>query len=102
VLNVELAAKAAQLGSDYSDRLKAIAKWCDVFSIPIGKAAANALDIMHRPERVGVYSTYSFLESIYNISVFRRLRLRDLRLFPRVRQSAIYAQNRLSIVHPTG
>ncbi|KAJ7290537.1 hypothetical protein C8J57DRAFT_1276084 [Mycena rebaudengoi] len=55
VLNVELAAKAAQLGSDYSDRLKAIAKWCDVFSIPIGKAAANALDIMHRPERVDAF-----------------------------------------------
>ncbi|KAJ7470132.1 hypothetical protein B0H11DRAFT_2041503 [Mycena galericulata] len=52
VLNAEMSKKAEALGSDYSDRLKAIGKWCDAFSIPIGAASASALSIMTHPERI--------------------------------------------------
>ncbi|KAJ6472230.1 hypothetical protein DFH09DRAFT_1110394 [Mycena vulgaris] len=58
VLNAEMAKKAEELGSDYSIRLKAIGKWCDAFSIPIGIASASALDIMNHPERI-VFATCS-------------------------------------------
>ncbi|KAJ7761261.1 hypothetical protein DFH07DRAFT_1059898 [Mycena maculata] len=60
VMNVELSKRAEALGSDCSDRLKAIRKWCDVFSIPIGIACVSALDIMNHPER-----TDKFLLFIY-------------------------------------
>lgn len=53
VLNVEMSKRAEAMGSDYSDRLKAIGKWCDVFSIPIGNASASALDIMNHPQNIG-------------------------------------------------
>ncbi|KAJ7131828.1 hypothetical protein C8R43DRAFT_1133503 [Mycena crocata] len=52
VLNVEMSKKAAAMGPDYSDRLKAIGKWCDIFSVPIGAASASAMDIMNRPENI--------------------------------------------------
>ncbi|KAJ7843300.1 hypothetical protein B0H13DRAFT_133385 [Mycena leptocephala] len=50
--NVKMAKKADTIGPDYSVRLKAIGKWCDQFSIPIGAAALNALELMKHPERV--------------------------------------------------
>ncbi|KAJ6572459.1 hypothetical protein DFH09DRAFT_1362428 [Mycena vulgaris] len=52
LLNVEMAKRADDLGADYSDRLKAIGKWCDAFSVPIGAASASALDIMTHPEHI--------------------------------------------------
>jgi hypothetical protein len=54
-----MAKKADTLGPDYSVRLKAIGKWCDQFSIPIGAAALNALELMKHPERVGAFVSSS-------------------------------------------
>ncbi|KAK7050701.1 MYND-type domain-containing protein, partial [Favolaschia claudopus] len=53
--NIERAKQAEALGPDYSEQLKAIGKWCDDFSIPIGCASASALDLMHHPEHVDSY-----------------------------------------------
>ncbi|KAJ6502797.1 hypothetical protein C8R47DRAFT_1193113 [Mycena vitilis] len=52
MLNVLSVKKAEELGPDYSQRLKAITKWSDVFGGPIGAAALNALDIMNHPEQI--------------------------------------------------
>ncbi|KAJ6550184.1 hypothetical protein B0H19DRAFT_1160569 [Mycena capillaripes] len=52
ILNVQMVKKAEALGPEYSERLKAIGKWCDAFSPQIGAAAVSALDIMNHPELV--------------------------------------------------
>ncbi|KAJ7486991.1 hypothetical protein FB451DRAFT_1554123 [Mycena latifolia] len=54
-LNASLAAQAAEMGPDYSARLAAIGKWCDMFSVPLGAASASALNLMTYPERADEY-----------------------------------------------
>ncbi|KAJ7775332.1 hypothetical protein B0H16DRAFT_1506984 [Mycena metata] len=64
VLNAEMAKKSEDLGSDYSIRLKAIGKWCDAFSIPIGIASASALDIMNHPGHLDEFVLVIYVDFI--------------------------------------
>ncbi|KAJ6502836.1 hypothetical protein C8R47DRAFT_1210887 [Mycena vitilis] len=50
--NVLSIKKAEEFGPEYSQRLKAITKWSDVFGGPVGTAAMHALDIMNHYEQI--------------------------------------------------
>jgi len=53
--------EAAALGPDYRDRLKAIGKWSEAFSVAIGSASVSALDVMTHPERIDDYILVIFV-----------------------------------------
>ncbi|KAJ7307930.1 hypothetical protein DFH08DRAFT_900553 [Mycena albidolilacea] len=59
--NIEIAKEAAALGPDCSDRLRAIGKWSEAFSVAIGSASVSALDIMTHPERIDEYVLVIFV-----------------------------------------
>ncbi|KAJ6453972.1 hypothetical protein C8R45DRAFT_1192431 [Mycena sanguinolenta] len=61
VKNTELQKKAEALGPDYSEKLKAIGKWSDQLSIPIGAASMSALNVMGRRENIGAWLELGYL-----------------------------------------
>ncbi|KAJ7209446.1 hypothetical protein B0H12DRAFT_1157890 [Mycena haematopus] len=60
--NVEMQKKAEALGPDYSQKLKAIGKWSDELSIPIGAASVSALNVMGRRENIDDYVLIIYVE----------------------------------------
>ncbi|KAJ6605571.1 hypothetical protein DFH09DRAFT_1121631 [Mycena vulgaris] len=54
--------RADALGADYSDRFRAIGKWCEMFSLPIGAASASALDIMNHPEHIDEFMLVIYVD----------------------------------------
>ncbi|KAJ7148481.1 hypothetical protein C8R43DRAFT_952587 [Mycena crocata] len=62
VLNVQTSKKAEAMGPDYSHRHKAILKWFEIFSIPIGAASASALDVMNHPENMDKFAMIIYVD----------------------------------------
>ncbi|KAF7360947.1 hypothetical protein MSAN_01124800 [Mycena sanguinolenta] len=64
--NAELQKKAEALGPDYSEKLKAIGKWSDQLSIPIGAASMSALNVMGRRENIDEFVVIIYVEFLPN------------------------------------